>query len=54
MSNTVSDAPPSEATALFRRSNDPAPPGPRILARLAPGLVVLIALAVFFFTIPAP
>jgi hypothetical protein len=54
MSNTVSDAPPGEATALFRRSNDLAPT--RLLARSAPDLIVLIALAVFFRSqkIPPP
>lgn len=53
MSNTVSDPPPGEASGLLSRANDPTHTStsrPRILARSAPVLIVLIALAALFFT----
>jgi hypothetical protein len=53
MSNTVSDPPPGEASALLSRANDPTHTStnrPRILTRSAPVLIVLIALAALFFT----
>jgi hypothetical protein len=51
MSKKVSNAPPGEASALLSRSNDPASTHrPRILARSAPVLIVLIALAALFLT----
>lgn len=52
----MSDASPGEATALLSRSNDPTANThrPRILARSAPVLIALIALAVLYFTKTPP
>jgi hypothetical protein len=52
MCNTVSDPPPGEASALHSRRNDPTRTStnrPRTLARSAPVLIVLVALAALFF-----